>query len=106
MDLIFDQIVNVTRNVSHTCASSHHPLLDRFTHIQHTLRAVGAFWPIPWYRCSYWPVRAVERYQGPFNKTFANRVLIIGNTVRFSFPPRLLTSLINHGTVRRGDAVL
>ncbi|CDO72499.1 hypothetical protein BN946_scf184980.g40 [Trametes cinnabarina] len=56
---IFDEIVNVTRTVS--------PSL------------VGAFWPIPWHRCLYWPVRAVERYQGPFDRTLANRVLVIGN---------------------------
>ncbi|KAI8992877.1 alpha/beta-hydrolase [Trametes punicea] len=56
---IFDEIVNVTRSVS---------------------PSFGAFWPIPWHRCSYWPVRAVERYQGPFNKTLANRVLVIGNS--------------------------
>ncbi|OSC97434.1 alpha/beta-hydrolase [Trametes coccinea BRFM310] len=55
---VFDEIVNVTRTVS---------------------RSFGAFWPIPWHRCLYWPVRAVERYQGPFNKTLANRVLVIGN---------------------------
>ncbi|KAI0330979.1 alpha/beta-hydrolase [Cubamyces sp. BRFM 1775] len=56
---IFDEIVNVTRTVS---------------------PSFGGFWPIPWHRCSYWPVRAVERYQGPFNKTLANRVLVIGNS--------------------------
>lgn len=43
--------------------------------------SVGAFWPIPWDRCSYWPVRAPERYQGPFNQTYANKILVIGNTV-------------------------
>ncbi|KAJ8489504.1 hypothetical protein ONZ51_g2891 [Trametes cubensis] len=56
---IFDEIVNVTREVS---------------------PSFGAFWPIPWHRCSYWPARAVERYQGPFNQTLANRVLVIGNS--------------------------
>ncbi|KAI0355780.1 alpha/beta-hydrolase [Trametes cingulata] len=57
---IFDEIVNVTRTVS---------------------PSFGAFFPVPWYRCLYWPVRAVERYQGPFNnKTLANRVLVIGNS--------------------------
>ncbi|OSC97433.1 alpha/beta-hydrolase [Trametes coccinea BRFM310] len=55
---IFDEIVNVTRTVSHT---------------------FGASWPIPWFGCQYWPVRAVERAKGPFNKTLANRVLVIGN---------------------------
>ncbi|KAI1785748.1 alpha/beta-hydrolase [Ganoderma leucocontextum] len=39
----------------------------------------GALFPVPWQRCSYWPVRASERFQGPFNGTFANKVLVIGN---------------------------
>ncbi|KAI0746078.1 alpha/beta-hydrolase [Earliella scabrosa] len=56
---IFHEILDVTRNVS---------------------RSFGSFWPIPWHRCSYWPVRAVERYQGPFNGTYANKVLVIGNS--------------------------
>ncbi|KAI0645974.1 alpha/beta-hydrolase [Trametes meyenii] len=56
---VFDEVVNVTRTVS---------------------PSFGAFWPIPWHRCLRWPVRAVERYQGPFNKTLANRVLVIGNS--------------------------
>ncbi|KAI0806610.1 alpha/beta-hydrolase [Fomes fomentarius] len=30
--------------------------------------------------CSFWPVRVVERYQGPFNKTLANRILITSHT--------------------------
>ncbi|KAI0744279.1 alpha/beta-hydrolase [Daedaleopsis nitida] len=59
MQTLFDEVVGVTRDVSHT---------------------FGAFWPIPWYRCSYWPVRAPERYQGPFNGTYANRILVIGNS--------------------------
>ncbi|KAI0331372.1 alpha/beta-hydrolase [Cubamyces sp. BRFM 1775] len=32
-----------------------------------------------WY-CPFWPVRAVERYQGPFNKTLANKVMLFSNT--------------------------
>ena len=32
--------------------------------------------------CPFWPVRAVERYQGPFNKKLANKVLVISNTVK------------------------
>ncbi|KAI0779308.1 alpha/beta-hydrolase [Fomes fomentarius] len=59
MEVIFKEILDVTRNVSPT---------------------FGAFWPIPWDRCSYWPVRAPERYQGPFNQTYANKILVIGNT--------------------------
>ena len=45
------------------------------------LLAVGTIWPNPIYACAFWPERAVERYMGPFNKTLANRVLVIGNTV-------------------------
>ncbi|RPD53038.1 alpha/beta-hydrolase [Lentinus tigrinus ALCF2SS1-6] len=57
---IFAEIVNVTQTVS---------------------PSFGALWPIACHRCSYWPVRAPERYQGPFNnRTYANKVLIIGNT--------------------------
>ncbi|KAI0762144.1 alpha/beta-hydrolase [Trametes elegans] len=56
---VFDEVVAVTRDVSHS---------------------FGAFFPVPWERCMYWPVRAVERYQGPFNTTLANRILVIGNS--------------------------
>ena len=45
------------------------------------LLTVGTIWPNPIYACAFWPERAVERYMGPFNKTLANRVLVIGNTV-------------------------
>ncbi|KAH9886642.1 Alpha/Beta hydrolase protein [Cubamyces lactineus] len=37
-------------------------------------------WPLPFYYCPFWPVRAVERYQGPFNRSLQNKVLILGNT--------------------------
>ena len=43
---------------------------------------VASQWPSPVYICSLWPERAVERYEGPFNKTLANPILVIGNTVR------------------------
>ncbi|KAI0651010.1 alpha/beta-hydrolase [Trametes meyenii] len=39
-----------------------------------------AVWPAQFYYCPFWPVRAVERYQGPFNKTLVNKVLIVSNT--------------------------
>ena len=45
-------------------------------------RAVGSQWPFASYWCSVWQERAVERYHGPFNKTLANRILVVGNTVR------------------------
>ncbi|KAI9058621.1 hypothetical protein FKP32DRAFT_1680355 [Trametes sanguinea] len=36
-------------------------------------------WPSAYQYCPFWPVRAVERYQGPFNNTLANKVLIASN---------------------------
>nr|VWP01715.1 Guanine nucleotide-binding protein alpha-4 subunit [Ganoderma boninense] len=56
---IFNEIIAASRNISHMFASQ---------------------WPSSPYICSLWPERAVERYQGPFNKTLANRILVIGNT--------------------------
>ena len=41
-------------------------------------------WPYLFHQCAFWPVRAVERYQGPFNKTLANKILVASNTVRAS----------------------
>ncbi|KAI4521150.1 alpha/beta-hydrolase [Schizophyllum commune Loenen D] len=38
------------------------------------------WWDIPGNLCFAWPVRAVERYTGPWNKRLKNRILIIGNT--------------------------
>ncbi|KAI0685531.1 Alpha/Beta hydrolase protein [Cerioporus squamosus] len=40
----------------------------------------AAAWPFATYYCPFWPARAVERYEGPFNKTLANPILVIGNT--------------------------
>lgn len=54
---VFDQIVNVTQTVS--------PWF-------------GGLWYQAYY-CPFWPVRAVERYNGPFNKTLKNPVLLIGD---------------------------
>ncbi|CAE6492002.1 unnamed protein product, partial [Rhizoctonia solani] len=38
---------------------------------------------IGWYAggmfCHHWPVRAVERFTGPFNHTLQNKILVIGN---------------------------
>lgn len=53
--------------------------VDRFHRLQYSI--VGALWPVPGFRCPFWAVRAVERYTGPFNKTLANRILVIGNAV-------------------------
>ncbi|KAI0758743.1 alpha/beta-hydrolase [Fomes fomentarius] len=40
----------------------------------------GPVWPYSPYYCPFWPVRPVERYVGPFNRTLANSILVIGNT--------------------------
>ncbi|KAJ8494816.1 hypothetical protein ONZ51_g2084 [Trametes cubensis] len=37
-------------------------------------------WPNVFNYCPFWPVRAVERYQGPFDKKLANKVLVLSNT--------------------------
>ena len=56
--------------------------------------AVGALWPSLTNQCSFWPVRAVERYQGPFNRKLANKILIVSNTVGYHLPDIGLSSLI------------
>ncbi|TFK83378.1 alpha/beta-hydrolase [Polyporus arcularius HHB13444] len=57
MEDVFEGIISASRNVSHM---------------------FGSLWPFPFY-CSFWPVRSVERYQGPFNKKLANKILIASN---------------------------
>jgi hypothetical protein len=42
-------------------------------------RALTLWRPFPFWHLGRWPVRAVERYQGPWNHTLANKVLVIGN---------------------------
>ncbi|OBZ74766.1 hypothetical protein A0H81_05697 [Grifola frondosa] len=59
MDDVFNAIVNITRTTS--------PMF-------------GAWWPVGPFYCPFWPVRAVERYTGPFNSSLANPILVIGNT--------------------------
>ena len=34
--------------------------------------------------CEFWPVAPPERYLGPWNKTLANPILIVSNTVRLT----------------------
>ncbi|KAI0689850.1 alpha/beta-hydrolase [Cerioporus squamosus] len=58
MEEVFKGIISSSRNVSHL---------------------FGSIWPALFYRCSSWPVRSVERYQGPFNKKLANKILIASN---------------------------
>ncbi|KAL1728176.1 Alpha/Beta hydrolase protein [Schizophyllum commune] len=54
----FDEILFVTRNIS--------PLFGPLFNAQGT-------------SCYAWPVRAVERYSGPWNKKLSNKILVIGN---------------------------
>ncbi len=56
---------------------------------------VGAGWYSQFYLCSFWPVRSVERYQGPFDKTLANKIIIGSNTVS------ALASLLYFSTNRK-----
>ncbi|KAI0746902.1 alpha/beta-hydrolase [Daedaleopsis nitida] len=54
---VFNAIINGTQTISHT---------------------IGSIWPS--LTCSFWPVRAVERYQGPWNSSLANKILIASST--------------------------
>ncbi|CAE6456002.1 unnamed protein product [Rhizoctonia solani] len=55
---VFDFLVAVTREVS--------PMF-------------GPMWGDAGLYCHHWPVRAVERYTGPWDKKLANPILVIGN---------------------------
>ncbi|KAI0743130.1 alpha/beta-hydrolase [Daedaleopsis nitida] len=59
-------------------------MTDIFEHVIDAVRDIthmfGALWPFHTYYCDYWPARSVERYTGPFNKTLANPIIVIGNT--------------------------
>ncbi|RPD70243.1 hypothetical protein L226DRAFT_514780 [Lentinus tigrinus ALCF2SS1-7] len=53
---IFEAVIAATQKVSHI---------------------FGSGWPNPVaYPCSFWPVRSVERYTGPFNKKLPNKILV------------------------------
>ncbi|KAI0698769.1 TAP-like protein-domain-containing protein [Earliella scabrosa] len=67
MRSVFEDIIATSRDVSHF-------------RLRLMRRAVGSQWPFASYWCSVWQERAVERYHGPFNKTLANRILVVGNT--------------------------
>ncbi|OSD00757.1 alpha/beta-hydrolase [Trametes coccinea BRFM310] len=54
-------------------------LEDVITASRTSSRIASAVWPAPFRYCPFWPVRAVERYQGPFNKTLANKILVASN---------------------------
>ncbi|KAL1943423.1 hypothetical protein VTO73DRAFT_4498 [Trametes versicolor] len=54
----------------------------------------SAAWPATFNYCPFWPVRAVERYQGPFNKKFANKVLVVSNLLDPATPLKGAQALI------------
>ncbi|KAH9851186.1 alpha/beta-hydrolase [Lenzites betulinus] len=60
MSEVFEEIISSSHNVSKMFSSA---------------------WPASFYACPFWPVRAVERYQGPFNKTLANPIMVVSNTL-------------------------
>ncbi|KAI0769263.1 alpha/beta-hydrolase [Trametes elegans] len=39
----------------------------------------ATLWPSTFNYCPFWPVRAVERYQGSLNKTLSNTILVVSN---------------------------
>ncbi|TFK83377.1 alpha/beta-hydrolase [Polyporus arcularius HHB13444] len=51
-------------------------IIDTARNISHMF---GASWPAPDYLCGFWPVRSVERYQGPFSKKLANKIIVASN---------------------------
>ncbi|QRV95978.1 Abhydrolase domain-containing protein [Ceratobasidium sp. AG-Ba] len=55
--MVWDELVRVTRAVS--------PLF-------------GPIWGDAGFYCHRWPVRAVERYTGPWNKVLSNPILVVG----------------------------
>jgi pimeloyl-ACP methyl ester carboxylesterase len=56
---------------------------------------VGPFWTWDYEPCSTWPVRAVHRYTGPWNRRTANPVLVVGNTYDPSTPLRGAVAMRN-----------
>ncbi|KAI8814947.1 TAP-like protein-domain-containing protein [Cladochytrium replicatum] len=63
----------------------------------------GYSWLIENYICSVWPVRAAERYAGPWNKTLNNKIMLIGNTLD---PEAPLESAQLLEDIMEGNAVL
>ncbi|KAG8780060.1 hypothetical protein FRC12_023502 [Ceratobasidium sp. 428] len=55
---VFDSLVDTTRTTS---------------------QMFGPLWVTAGLYCHQWPVRAVERFTGPFNQTLSNHILVIGN---------------------------
>ena len=85
MTTVFNRLVNVTQTVSPLCAPSILLSNSYMSTLTGVCTTVGAIWPVDGFYCPFWPVRAVERYQGPFDKKLSRPALVIGNTVRCGF---------------------
>lgn len=85
---VFNNTIAATQSVngSHLCTSSVLRCNPLYAQSLIACGAVTPVWPISWNYCPFWPVRAVERYTGPFNKKLANKVLIANNRVSLLCP--------------------
>ena len=106
MENVFKIIISTSQNLSHMCMSRYCFSLGLCDDAQNVLVSDASQWPATTFACSFWPERAVERYTGPFNKTLANNILVIGNTVSRNrwpyYPPQVTNDLLS---VRSGDAI-
>lgn len=80
---VFNAVITGAQNVSHLCeytlsSSRKGPSIAVVGSFDYT---VSSLWPDLSNQCSFWPVRSVERYQGPFNKKLANKILVASNVV-------------------------
>jgi hypothetical protein len=76
---VFDYIVSTTHDVSPMCECDCQVLLQ-YDFVTLVLLSVGPIGmpKVGRVRCHRWPVRAAERYAGPWNKKLSNRILTIG----------------------------
>ncbi|OZJ02459.1 hypothetical protein BZG36_04098 [Bifiguratus adelaidae] len=69
------------------CIDGHHDDHNNLTAWEDGIRKAGSSSPLfaplmgwEFLSCLYWPVKAAERYAGPWNKKTSNKVLIVGAT--------------------------
>ena len=62
---VFDEFIRVVEDVSPMCEWSYR--VQVLQHTSHHPRSVGIQFPQPSHFCHRWPVRAVERFTGPWN---------------------------------------
>ena len=77
---VFGELIHAAATVSQTFGPQW--LFDMYCHRCVPFHAVYLSIANHQFRFSHvgrWPVRAVERYQGPWNRKLANKVLVIGN---------------------------